>query len=286
MVGDMTYENLGEGALDYLPCRYGKSKLLFRGPRRKLEGEYALFLGGTETYGKFIEQPFPALLERQLGLPCVNFGWLNAGVDVFLNDSTVVEAAQAARVTVIQVMGAQNMSNRFYAVHPRRNDRFLKASTLMKQVFREVDFTEFHFTRHMLSTLSRLSPERYAMVVDELSAAWLARMEQLLAKVSGKTVLLWLADHSPDDARPEDGLGADPLFVDREMIERIRPLVTEVVEVSASPKALALGTDGMVFSQMEAPAASEMLGPLVHAEAAALLTDPLGNLLGKSRRSA
>lgn len=286
MVGDMTYENLGEGALDYLPCRYGKSKLLFRGPRRKLEGEYALFLGGTETYGKFIEQPFPALVERQLGLPCVNFGWLNAGVDVFLNDSTVVEAAQAARVTVIQVMGAQNMSNRFYAVHPRRNDRFLKASTLMKQVFRKVDFTEFHFTRHMLSTLSRLSPERYAMVVDELRAAWLARMEQLLAKVSGKTVLLWLADHSPDDARPEDGLGADPLFVDREMIERIRPLVTEVVEVSASPKALALGTDGMVFSQMEAPAASEMLGPLVHAEAAALLTDPLGNLLGKSRRSA
>ncbi len=286
MVGDMTYENLGEGALDYLPCRYGKSKLLFRGPRRKLEGEYALFLGGTETYGKFIEQPFPALVERQLGLPCVNFGWLNAGVDVFLNDSTVVEAAQAARVTVIQVMGAQNMSNRFYAVHPRRNDRFLKASALMKQVFREVDFTEFHFTRHMLSTLSRLSPERYAMVVDELRAAWLARMEQLLAKVSGKTVLLWLADHSPDDARPEDGLGADPLFVDREMIERIRPLVTEVVEVSASPKALALGTDGMVFSQMEAPAASEMLGPLVHAEAAALLTDPLGNLLGKSRRSA
>lgn len=286
MVGVMTYENLGEGALDYLPCRYGKSKLLFRGPRRKLEGEYALFIGGTETYGKFIEQPFPALVEAQLGLPCINMGWLNAGVDVFLNDSTVVEAAQAARVTVIQVMGAQNMSNRFYAVHPRRNDRFLKASTLMKQVFREVDFTEFHFTRHMLCTLSRLSPERYAMVVDELRSAWMARMEQLLAKVSGKTVLMWFADHSPDDDTSDGGLGADPLYVDREMIERIRPLVTEVVEVPASPKALALGTDGMVFSQMEAPAASEMLGPMAHAEAAQALVDPLAGLLGKRRKTA
>ncbi len=36
-------------------------------------------------------------------------------------------------------MGAQNLSNRFYAVHPRRNDRFLRASTLMKTIFREVD---------------------------------------------------------------------------------------------------------------------------------------------------
>jgi len=281
----MTYENLGQGALDYLPCRYGKSKLLFRGPRRKLEGDYALFIGGTETYGKCIEQPFPALVEQQLGLPCINFGWLNAGVDVFLNDSTVVEAAQAARVTVIQVMGAQNMSNRFYAVHPRRNDRFLKASSLMKQVFREVDFTEFHFTRHMLCTLSRLSPERYAMVVDELRSAWLARMEQLLAKVSGQTVLLWLADHTPDDDGPDQGLGADPLYVDRDMIERLRPMVTEVVEVSASSKAQALGTEGMIFSQMEAPAASEMLGPMVHTEAAQALADPLANLLGRRRKS-
>ena len=281
MVGEMTYENLGEGALDYLPCRYGKSKLLFRGPRRKLEGDYALFLGGTETYGKFIEQPFPALVEKRLGMPCVNFGWLNAGVDVFLNDSTVIEAAQGARVTVIQAMGAHNMSNRFYAVHPRRNDRFLKASTLMSQVFREVDFTEFHFTRHMLSTLSRMSPERYSMVREELRSAWMARMEQLLAKISGKTVLLWFADHQPDDApEADDGLGPDPLFVDREMIEAVRPMVTEVVEATASSKALALGTEGMVFSQMEAPAAGEMLGPMAHAEAAESLSATLAGLVG------
>ena len=54
---------------------------------------------------------------------------------------------------MIQVSGAQNLSNRFHAVHPRRNDRFLRASTLLKTIYRDVDFTEFNFTRHLLTTL-------------------------------------------------------------------------------------------------------------------------------------
>ncbi|MGB3314802.1 MAG: DUF6473 family protein, partial [Albidovulum sp.] len=59
----MAYEYAGESALDYLPCRYGQSKLLFRGPRRKLDGAYAAVLGGTETYGKFVAEPFPNIVE-------------------------------------------------------------------------------------------------------------------------------------------------------------------------------------------------------------------------------
>lgn len=275
----MTYENLGDGALDYFPCRYGKSNLLFRGPRRKLEGEYVAFLGGTETYGKFIEKPFPALVEEELGKTCVNFGWLNAGVDVFLNDPTILEASAGARATVVQVMGAQNMSNRFYAVHPRRNDRFLQASSLLRTVFREVDFTEFHFNRHLLKTLQTLSQERYEMVRDELKNAWLARMELLLGKISGKTILLWFADHLPEDAVIEEGMGHDPLYVDRGMIEKIRPFATEVIEVTASTSALKAGVQGMIYSQMEAPAAAEMMGPAAHEEAARELHKALGQML-------
>lgn len=275
----MTYETMGDGALDYFPCRYGKSKLLFRGPKRKLEGDYVAFIGGSETYGKFIERPFADLVEDQTGMPCVNFGWLNAGVDVFAGDATVLEAAGAARATVVQVMGAQNMSNRFYAVHPRRNDRFLQASALMRTVFREVDFTEFHFTRHMLRSLRTLSPERYDMVREELQNAWIARMKILLGKIGGKTVLLWFADHAPEMSL-EDDLAHDPLYVTREMVEQLRPLVTEVVEVTVSEAALAQGTDGMKFSQMEAPAAAQMMGPAAHAEAAQALSASIKGLVG------
>ena len=82
----MAFEYAGDGALDYFPCRYGRSKLLFRGPRRQLVPPFVSAFGGSETYGKFVEEPWPALLEERIGLPVVNFGYLNAGVDVFLGE--------------------------------------------------------------------------------------------------------------------------------------------------------------------------------------------------------
>ncbi|MCF6316258.1 MAG: DUF6473 family protein [Marinosulfonomonas sp.] len=275
----MTYENLGQSALDYFPCRYGKSKLLFRGPRKRMAGEFLAMIGGTETYGKFIEKPFPALVSEGIGVESVNFGCVNAGVDVFSNEPVVIEACVKARVTVVQVVGAQNMSNRFYAVHPRRNDRFLRASTLMKTVFREVDFTDFSFTKHLLSTLQTVSEERFNIVRDELKEAWIARMKLLLDKIEGKTILLWFADRAPDDASSPDGLGRDPLFVDRAMIEAIRPIVTEVVEVVPSAQALAKGTKGMLYSPMEEPAANELMGLMAHEEVARALIEPLRRLI-------
>lgn len=266
----MTYDALGAGALDYLPCRYGTSKLLFRGPRRPVKKPYLAFLGGTETYGKFIANPFLALVEQSLGRTCINLGCVNAGVDVFATDVQVTEMATQADVTVVQLMGAQNMSNRFYTVHPRRNDRFLKPSALLQAIYREVDFAEFSFNKHMLQHLHRQSPGRFETVVDELRQAWSARMRMLLGQIKGKIVLLWFADHTPDElllAEQEK----DPWFVTRGMIEKVRPLATDVIEVVVSPAARAFGTKGMVFNQMEAPAANHLLGPAAHQEAAAAI---------------
>lgn len=263
----MAYEYQGEGALDYFPCRYGTSKLLFRGPRRKLEGDYVAVIGGTETYGKFVEQPFPAIVEEGLGMPVVNFGYVNAGLDVFLQEPVVLDACAGSRVTVIQLIGAQNMSNRFYAVHPRRNDRFLRASTLMKTVFREVDFTEFHFTRHMLSQMKAQFPDKFAILENELKTAWVARMKTMLQKFEGPTVLLWLGGHHPPGRAP-DSLGLDPLMVDEEMVAEIRPFATQLVRVNPTHGARIQGTAGMRFAPLDEPAAAEMPGPAVHSEIA------------------
>ena len=83
----------------------------------------------------------------------------------------MLSACANAQVTVIQILGAHNMSNRFYTVHPRRNDRFLRASPMLRGIYHDVDFTEFNFTRHMLSRLREISEERFALVVEELKTA-------------------------------------------------------------------------------------------------------------------
>ncbi|MBV7377296.1 DUF6473 family protein [Maritimibacter dapengensis] len=267
----MAYENLGESALDYVPCRYGKSKLLFRGPKRKLTAPYIAMIGATETYGKFVETPFPALTESTLNMPVINLGTVNAGLDVFAHDRTVVDICSKAEVTVVQIMGAQNMSNRFYAVHPRRNDRFLRASNLVKTIYRNVDFTELNFTRHLLSVLRENSEEKFAMVEQELREAWVARMKTLISKIDSRIVLLWLADHSPEEAVTDTAHGSDPLFIDREMLEDVRPYVEHIVEVVATPEEIADGREGLAFNEFEEPAARGMLGTVAHARAASAL---------------
>lgn len=275
----MAYEYPGAGALDYYPCRYGKSKLLFRGPRRDLTPPFVACLGGTETYGKFIPRPYPALVEAQTGVQMVNLGAVNAGLDVYLSEPVVMEIVSQARATVVQIVGAQNLSNRFYAVHPRRNDRFLRASNLLKTVFREVDFTEFHFTRHMLQTLQMVSPEKFEVVAEELRAAWVSRMIGLLGRLSGKTVLLWLAAHPPVVPGGKADLSLDPILIDTEMIAAVRNYAGSYVEAISSPEAQAMGLEGMAYSPMEEPAALGVPGPAVHAEVANKLSRYLREII-------
>ncbi len=122
----MKHEIIEGAGLTYAPCRYGMSRILFRGPKRRLDSPYVAFVGGTETFGKYIDRPFPAIIEKEIKRTCVNFGTVNGGV------------------------GANFLSNRFYSVHPRRNDRFLRASTVLQAIYSDVDFADFTFTRHML----------------------------------------------------------------------------------------------------------------------------------------
>lgn len=273
----MSYENNSVSALDYAPCRYGTSKLVFRGPKQPLDRAFCAVLGGNETYGRFVARPYPALADATCGLRVVNLGVMNASVDVYMNDTGVIDICNKARITVVQLMGAANMSNRFYAVHPRRNDRFLRASALMKALYPDVDFTEFNFTRHMLLTLQERSPQKFEAVVEELKTAWVARMQSLLGRITGKTVLVWTADHAPAAGGGLPRLDRDPILVDRDMIAEVAQHATDYLEIVSNPDDKGT-TEGMVCAPFEAAAAAELPGPKVHAQVARSL-GPLINRL-------
>jgi hypothetical protein len=272
----MSIHGNGHGSLEYYPCRYGSSRVLFRGPRKQINNDYIAFLGGAETYGRFVERPFPALLEKRLSVACANFGVMNAGVDLYLNDPSIMELTSNATAKVIQITGAHCMSNRYYMVHPRRNDRFLKASEKLEALYPEVDFTEFHFVRHMLNRLAEISAERFREITTELHFAWVARMKTVLTQIRGNTILCWIADHPIPENDDAPMAPSSPLFITRAMIEALRPRVSEIAEIVISDSALAEGTKGMIFTEFEATAAEESLGPYGHLEA----TDALEHLLG------
>lgn len=212
----MLQKPLGPDEIDYFPCRYGQSRNMFRGPRRRLAGGYVACIGGTETFGKGVAVPYPARIEALTGRTCVNFGCANAGVDAFLADHSVHEASLAAQITFLQLAGASNLSNRFYTVHVRRNDRFLRASNRLRTLYPDVDFTQAHFTHHLLHLLRDASEERFEVVVSELQSSWRARTLQLIAQLGRPLVLLCFSSR-------DDGGRLQPLltFVTRAMVEAL-----------------------------------------------------------------
>jgi len=258
----MVFQRTNRTGLDYDLCRYGTSKLGFRGPLVDTDTPYVACLGGSSTYGRFVAAPYPNLLARQLDLPVMNLGVVNAGVDVFLHDPSVVGLCRGARVTLVQVTGAHNLSNRLYSVHPRRNDRFTKASTLLQTIYSDVDFTDFHYTRHMLGTLNAVSPDRFRIVRDELKTAWLARMKLLLKRIGGRIVLLWVQRPRTKAAQGEEGpLAQSPMLIDGDMIGKLAAFVGDTVvhRLDANDD-----TNGMVFEPIDAGAAREFPGPGAH----------------------
>lgn len=273
----MAFVQPGDGALNYFPCHYGRSRLTYRGPRRDLTGEYMVVLGGTETYGRFVIAPYAALIEERMGLPVANLGCQNAGPDVYLCDRGAIEVAAEAHVAVLQIMGAQNLTNRYYTVHPRRNDRFIAATPLLRAMYREVDFTEFHFTRHLIQALWSLGPERFDPIRDELKLLWVERMIAILGRLPRRRILFWTADHPPQDG--EAGPEIAPMFIDRSMIEVLRPHAAAYVEHVASAGARAEGLSAMHFLPTEELMAQSLPGAAVHQEAAALLLPAVEKLM-------
>jgi len=266
----MSYEDSGT-LLDYAFCRYGTSKAKFRGPEVEIGNQTVAFVGASETFGRFSISPFPAIVEHISQRPCANFGQNGAGIDGFILDRDVQNMCQRSAITVVQIMGAQNMSNRLYSVHPRRNDRFIRQSMLMKTIFDDIEFTDFNFVQHMLSTIKNQAPDRFPIIVQELKAAWVARMKMMLAQIGGQIILLWV----PCKASPSNVLGTGPLFVDEAMIAELAPAVCGVIRPKMSTDPNDPSTDGLLYSPFDQAAAALAMSQAEHQYVAELLAAEL-----------
>ena len=169
---------------------------------------YIACLGGSETFGQSVPAPFPILTERLIGQTVVNLGVTHAGPDLYLKDEAVIDIAQNAQFCVLQVMGAHNMSNPYYKVHPRRNDRFIKALPALVDIFPDVDFTEFHYTKHLLHHLNLMDCDRFQLISTALRTTWCDKMKRLLNMINRPTVLLWMQNKSNSFS-----FDSDPLFI-------------------------------------------------------------------------
>ena len=256
-------------ALDYRLCGIPGTRLRLRGPVPDTYKPFVAMLGGAETFGKYAAAPFPALVSDWTGVPVANLGVCHAGLSLFVEEPFLLDTAARADLTVIQVPGAQTVSNRLYFVHPRRNDRFISASPTLCQMFPDVDFAEINFTGHLLETLASRSADAFSRVVDELRRAWFHRMRKVIDTIGGDVLLLWISDRHPEAP------GGEPLFVDRDMLDRLTPYTAGMVE-AVFPDDPTL--DGKIVPEGEEQAALRLPGPAQHARIAENIVNAMTRL--------
>ena len=248
------------------------SRLALRPLDLDLNEPFVAVLGGSETCARAVNKPYPAQLETMLGMPVANLGVMHAGVTLFSEEDWILELASRASLTVFQVMGAQNMSNPMYSVHPRRNDRFVSASKRLKSLVPDVELAEVHFTGHLLSQLSDCRPDVFRQIVEELRQCWVAKMRDVLAKVSNDVLLLRLTDHSKDV--PDVDLRSNPLFITDDMMSALEPSVAGVIECEVARFADRSPTN---------PAGRGWGGPEFHRNVAMKLKEPVSKLTGSKK---
>ena len=268
--------------IDYKNYRFGRSRQRFRGPKPNLDTPYIAFIGGSETYGKFVEAPFPQLVEQKVGVTCANWGSAEAGPGFFIKDPVILEATSCAEIAVIAVMGAVNNSNRLYSVFKRRNARLRSTNQMLDILFPELDLGQFRFAHNMLYKLYKANPSNFKAVQLELREAWKARMRELLDDIETVRVLLWISTRTPDEEFSVDEKSAyvtPPAFVDREMLEAVAPMADLVIEYVPDPD-LAGGSDGGLLARSEDEAnAWRYPGQAMHQQVADLLAGPLHDVL-------
>ncbi|WP_245222669.1 DUF6473 family protein [Ruegeria sp. HKCCSP351] len=266
----MSFHRVSDGT--EAACQYAGSNLWFRAPHGNLETPYVACLGGEETFGRFVEYPYPALLAKRLPQPCINFGSLFCGADALLADPGVLNHVNGSDLCVLQVLDVPYQSNRFYRVHSRRNDRFLEPSCDLQDLYPEVDFTEIHFVRHLLERLRAIKDARFEVVAQELRETWLRNTSELVRRIKPRVVLLWLHIQRQEDRH------RDLVLPDADMIEQVRPLCADVVECTVSVSSLSDEIEDVLFGTLQQPVAEHMLGPSAHREIALKLEAALREL--------
>lgn len=242
-----------------------------------LNEPFIAVLGGSETNGKELRAPYPELLGEWLEMPVLNLGVLHAGVSLFSDQVWLLDIASRAKLTILQVMSAQNMSNRLYCVHSRRNDRFLAESAALRHMYPDVDFADVNFTGHLVTLLRSNPGAGFDKVVAELRWAWVERMNRILSAISSNVLLLWMSQRRPTSGEYET-FAQEPMFVTSEMLAALSERVAGVTEVvrpvsrEADPE-LPFGCSEL-DSDLHAAAAEALVGPVsdlldMHAKAPA-----------------
>lgn len=287
----MTYQKPDRAFIDYKAYKWGRLNQIYRGPKPKFDDPYIACLGAAQTFGRYVENPFPSQLADILKMPVANLGTAGAGPGFFLRDSMALEAASNAEVCIIQVMSARSLSNRMFQVRPKKNAQLAAVSKALSDLFPHVDFETFSYAHNMLNQIAEEDGEKFIEVERELKTAWVARTRLMLESIQTKKILFWFSERAPNEepqTKDKKTKLKYPHYVDQAMLDAVTPFVDKIVYCISSeglPQSLLVDGEAVLQTPFGMPVRENRYypSPEMHQQAAEALGRPVYDLLKAER---
>jgi Domain of unknown function (DUF6473) len=179
------YQRIDGHFIDYELYELPRVRGSFRGP--PVDGEdYVACLGGAQTFGRFVQKPFPKLLAETLGISALNLGRGGASPTFPLSDPALLDYVNRARLVIVQVFSGRSQSNSLFQIvgHGMVGVNLANRS--------EASADEFY------SWLLGQDKELARKIIAETRENYVRSMTQLFDAIVKPKILLWFSVRKPD----------------------------------------------------------------------------------------
>jgi len=242
---------------------------------------FATILGAGQSFGVLVGDPYAHKLSRAFSMEIMNLSVGGSAPTLYLGSKAAIEACNRSSLCVIQILSARSSQSSYFEsrggknmLRPRGSKLpFVPGDTAYRSMF--------------ANEPSSIPP----IVIGELRANWVKEMLQLLGLIKTPKILLWFSKRSPDLPESlssfDEASGGFPHFVNRTMIDEIRPYADDYVEVVSSrgmPNRLInrfTGEPAQITLGDKAQTSSEDTyypSPEMHEDAFEALRDPVARL--------
>lgn len=241
---DQRLADINYGELKIVDC-----SIVFRGRvDSDLRSHYVACIGSATTFGRFVPEPFPAQLEKFLGIPVLNLGIGGARPESYLSSEGVLRILRGASVIIMEAMSARGYLSPFfeplsavqnvgyfkdffnltkYAHQDMRLNRLIEKANNSEPVFVDRVFEASH---------KYLSKPDKNLVREALLSRYMRDTRCLIECIGKPIIVLYMSRNEPFQARKivnsetyEQWSGYYPHFIDEVFLDYTKKLGAVVV---------------------------------------------------------
>jgi hypothetical protein len=227
----VAYVEQDEGLIKYDIFKHNKRE--FRGTRPKWKEDYGICLGSAHTFGRYVETPYPELLQKNLGMQVVNYAIPSATSLCYLSKDTIMDTINGAKFVVIQMLSARTSFN---------SETCYMGGNRLVRTF-DGHEKKISCMQYWRDRLENDDPAKLYNLISESRASYVKQFSSLLKNIKPKKILFWFSVRKPNHTLSKKNKGYGefygqfPQLVNKDMVNTIRSYADCYVEL-ASKKGL------------------------------------------------